>query len=557
VFLGEQGMKRKLCVIVLGFILFSLFITAAKPQPYQSPDTKIRGIVTQIQYGYLGKHLGGTYEITALVSLYLNETLTKPETFTRERSQQVDVSFNYKNPPDCKVGDVVEVFGLWIPVLDVPGSLTIWVDDYVVGSYIDVVPSPSSPELPPEDIEPDAVSIDTQSEYSNGSIPVYYQNGQPLTSLWYDWIYTEGTQVLFLAYYSEAVNSPIITFIGQRYATPDGTDVFMGNTLSLMEAYKDTNGNNVPDVTETSYFFMVNSSVSFTATPIQKIVVELRETTSDGIDVVKEIAHYRWGVRHQTVDAFLLGKNDTGEAKVIVDHVAFSYDYYIQGNVSYLKTEFDIGKIISVEAYEPNISLEGLSLSLLYATTTITSESYSIIVNEQPYDSTIAQPSPVATSRTEVRIENQKTFEFLFGENYTLYRDASTESHRSFSFAVAANTIASNPRVSLDWLLDQLEGLLQDVFPKISAMRANIDLDYGTSTFVYRVCYPVWNGERVKHDPTYVAYINPQGWANIPINPPLELLLAAITVGSIALIVAVHELRRTRRQIHPVSPLIR
>jgi len=532
-------MKQRLYVSVLVCILLSFFALTAKAQSPQNPDTKIQGTVTEIRYDYQGQLLLGTYKITALISVRLNETLIKPETFTRERDQLVGISYNYSSPPKCRVDDFVEVYGLWISALDIPASSTIRVDKSVVGSYVELLPSSSSPPPLSGDGQ-SAASIDTQSEYSNGSIPIYYQDDRLVMSLWYDWINTQSTQVIFFAYHSEVYNSPIVTFVGQHYATPAGTEVFMGNTLSLMEAYNDTNGNNVPDTSETSYFFLVNSSINLVLTPIQKVVLG-------------DIAHYRWGVKHQTVDGFLEEKNGTSGTRVIVEHMAFSYDYYIHENVSYLKSDFDLGKIVSMEASEPNLALHGLSLSLLYTTMTIIPKNYTVIVNEQPYNSTTASPSPIVANRTEVRMENQKTYEFLFGENYTLYRDSLIESFKSFSVASATSTVSSNARVSLSWLLEQLEDELEDIFPKISKMQAKINLDYAASTFVYRICYPAWEGHRIKVDPTYIAYINPQSLPHISIRPPLELLTAAIIIGSIALIAAAYELRKTRSRPFPTS----
>jgi len=535
-----NDMKQELWVSILICILLPSFILAGAGQSFESPDTKIRGTVTDIQYNYEGSFFSGTYKITARIVVRLNETLIKPETFTREIDESVAVSYNYSAPPNCNVGQVVEVYGLWISRLDVPGSGSIRVDEQVIGSYVEVLAKPLSPAPLSGDLGQGAGEIDTEREYSNGSIRNYYQDGRLVMGLWYDWVYTQGTQVLFLAYCSEAFNSPIITFVGQRYATADGTEVFMGNTLSLMEAYEDINSNYVPDISETSYSFLVNSSVSFTVTPIQRIEIE-------------NIAHFGWGVKYQTIDGFLQDQNGTSVAKVIVDHMTFSYDYYIEKNVSYMKTDFDIGKISNVEACQPDFTLRGLSLSLLYTTLTITPRNYTVFVNEQPYNSTTSL-QPIYTNRTEVKIENQKSYEFLFGQNYTLFSDTSVESHKSFSTAETTSTIESNARVSLTWLLDDLEEALKEIFPKISTMQVNINLDYASSTFVYRVCYPVWNGCRIMHDPTYIAYINPQGLLRGPSSPPLQLLVAALAIGLITMIAAIYELQKTRRLVKSFSP---
>ena len=207
-------------------------------------------------------------------------------------------------------------------------------------------------------------SINTSAEYSNGTI------GTPIEglALWYAWINASGSQIIFLAYQSYLYNPPVITFLGQHYYTENGTEVFVGNTLEAMEIYNDTNGNGLPDANYTSgkseilYHFFVNSSASFAIQPINKTLVN-------------GLPHYQWGIRYQTIDGFLNSGNQSTDAMVMIDFMDFSYDFYIQDNVTYLKTNFGIGKILGITPFNnANVSLDGLSLALLYGTVVITSE---------------------------------------------------------------------------------------------------------------------------------------------------------------------------------------
>jgi hypothetical protein len=78
-------------------------------------------------------------------------------------------------------------------------------------------------------------------------------------------------------------------------------------------------------------------------------------------------------------------------------------------------------------------------------------------------------------------------------------------------------------------------------------MQTAINLDYNVSSFLYRVCYPKWDGYGLEHDPTYVAYLNAMA---IPeVGPPFMIVLVAVTLGSVALIVALRDLRKTRRML--------
>jgi len=540
--------KQKLCVSILVCIILSSFAIVGRVQSSASPDTKIRGIVKEIQHNYQGYFFSGTYRLTAFISVLINEAVIKPDTFTREINQLVGVSYNYSSLPNCRVNDVVEIYGLWVPVLDLPMSLTIRVDDYVVGSYVDVLPPQTSPPPSSGVNSQGADSIDTGKEYSNGSIPVY-SDGQLISGLWYDWVNTNGTQVVFFAYYSKVVNSPVITFLGQHYKADNETEVFMANTLMLLEVYNDTNGNSIPDFavgnSELLYNFIMNSSVGFSVTPIEKLLVD-------------DVAHYTWGVRYETIDGFFLypedrlidGVTTNSAAKVTISHIGFFYDYYIQGNASYLETSFDAGKITELTPSWPstNVSLNGLSLSLFYGTSTLSTKPYIVVVNGQPYNSTIVSTPAVSTNQTEVRVRDKKAYEFLFGQNYTLFKDSGTENHQSKSAASSRNSVPSSPRVSLTWVFNNLQSVLRGLFPRITTLPPEINLDYEASTLLYRVCYPVWEGYRIKHDPTYIAYIYPsQGFSPPLIGPPVEFIVVVAAIGVIILAAALLEFRKTRR----------
>ncbi|MCJ7633213.1 hypothetical protein MUP77_12580, partial [Candidatus Bathyarchaeota archaeon] len=83
------------------------------------------------------------------------------------------------------------------------------------------------------------------------------------------------------------------------------------------------------------------------------------------------------------------------------------------------------------------------------------------------------------------------------------------------------------------------------VFPKISSLLTTINLDYNSSSFLYRICYLQWDGYAIEHDPTYIAYLTRMA---IPeISPPVMLIIGAAIAGSTALIVALLDTRKNRR----------
>jgi len=391
------------------------------------------------------------------------------------------------------------------------------------------------------------------SEYSSGSL----QLSQDM-NVWYASI-NQSTHVVFFTYYSKVYNSPIVTFLGQHYTTANNTEVFIGNTMLLMEAYNDTNGDSVPeaDLGEIKYFFLVNSSETFDATPVQKTTIE-------------NVSHYVWGIEYGWVDGFFLypkdqiinGFSTNLAARVNITRLSLTYDYYVKGNVSYIKTGFKIGKMADFEPfYVQNVSSNELGLSILYGTAIFTTNPYTVRVNGKSYDSRTAQASATSTNQTEVVVESEKIYEFIFQENYTLYRDSATENHTSKTIASPTGSLPPNSLEHLSWSLRLFS---EDVFPKMDFKLPAIDLAYANSSLIYRVCYPTWDGWSIEHDPTYVAYLVPvsagePGSSGVPppAGPSLETIVTAAVAlaGTVALTLALVELRRTRRMLR-ISPLI-
>jgi hypothetical protein len=381
-------------------------------------------------------------------------------------------------------------------------------------------------------------TMNTASEFCNGTI------GSPSDPLvvWYVWINTSGVQVIYLACLSYMYPPPVITFFGEHYWTENGTEIFVGNTLTAMEVYNDTNGNGLPDVntgngtSELLYNYCVNSSQSFMMTPLEK-------TEVDGV------SHYTWGLRYDTVDGFLLTENQITGARVMLDYFGSSFDFYMQDNTSYLKTSFEMGKILNLTSTSGGeVALDGLSLSLLYGTTVDASTSYTAVVNGEPYNSTTTQNLMEPTESGEIKVGDSKAFRCVFGQNYTLFRDSQEVVCASQSAAVSDQSVFGGLYKSVEFAVSFFEQLLSGLFPKISNLPATIDLDYNVSSLLYRVCYPQWGGCALEHDPTYIAYLAPATVPEVGVGiPPVGFVVVAAVVGSLVLLLALRDLTKTRR----------
>jgi hypothetical protein len=390
-------------------------------------------------------------------------------------------------------------------------------------------------------------TMNTAAEFCDGTI------GSPSDPLvvWYVWINTSGVQIIYLACLSYVNPPPIITFFGEHYWTENGTEMFVGNTLTAMEVYNDTNGNGLPDVnagngtSELLYNYGVNCSQSFVMTPLEKTVV-------DGV------AHYRWGLRYDTVDGFLLNESQAACARVKLEYFDSSFDFYVQDNVSYLKTNFEMGKILNLTPISGGwATLDGLSLSLLYGTTVVASRSYTAFVNGEPYNSTTTQNLVEPIESGEIRVGDANAFQCVFGQNYTLFTDSQEVVCSSQSGAVSDQSVFGGLYRSVEFALSFLEQLVSGLFPKISSLPVIVNLDYNASPLLYRVCYPQWGGCALEHDPTYIAYLAQAAVPEVGLgSPPVSFVAVAAIVGSVALVVALRDVRKTRRSPQSIRRLL-
>ncbi|MFX0061689.1 MAG: DNRLRE domain-containing protein [Candidatus Hermodarchaeota archaeon] len=342
-------------------------------------------------------------------------------------------------------------------------------------------------------------TVDTTSEYSSGYLP---EEG-----FWYTWINTSKTQIIYLVAAAKIHSHyfPSWNFLGQRFKTADGTEMIIGHVLMGYELFDDTNGNGVLDanfdtgVTETSYYLTFNFSQAFTPTIVEKTWIN-------------DSWHYRWTVRYEGVLGFLNypdGSRPTvgdSAAMIEVAHLETSYDYFLTGNVSMLKTSLDLGELTDFISWDENVtSIEGFGLTALHSALLIAcSEKTQILINGEEYNTNMAlTPMPEAN----IASHNGQLYDLLFDENYTLYEN-STMSYPAPSSAVPWTSFPPLIREGqAQFVLGSFKEFLNDFFTSLTGLSLDLNLNYTTSSLLYRVNYHKWDGYRLVHDPTYVAHL--------------------------------------------------
>ncbi len=397
--------------------------------------------------------------------------------------------------------------------------------------------------LPLDLVSAQSSSIPLSQEFASGDLQV-----STYLQAWYTWVNVNGTHTIFLALHSQQAQSPVFAFVGQAYNTSSGSRVFVGNAMLAMEVYNDTNKNGFLDAnyatgsTELKYTLIMNASQTFTTNPVHK-------TSINGSP------HYLWGITYGSVQAILVKAiapdygygGGTMATDAIIDHVTMFYDYSLSGNTTFLKTSYDIGNVTLASWTPPGITLQGLSLSLLHTTLTVSSKQLTVTASNSPYDSQV-NTTPSLVNVAEVKVDNILAYEFRFKDNYTLFQNPAT-SYPAVYLASPSNSLPTNAFQGA-WYdpLIRVQNYVQGQLPDIAGLPASSNLNYSTSKLIYRISYPTWAGNALTHDPTYVAHLGPGTVSTSPPpSLPTTILAVAVFTGVLALVVAVHSFSRSRK----------
>jgi len=390
-------------------------------------------------------------------------------------------------------------------------------------------------------------SIDVSQEYSSGDVQVF-----PSLDAWYAWININGTHTIFLALHSFQAPSPVSAFVGESYNTSSNSRVFVANALMAMEVYNDTNGNGFLDAnyaipaTELLYTIQLNASQSFTTSPVQKTLTN-------------NVPHFDWGVTYGMIQGDLITADPAYNygyggglpaSQVLIDHLSLFYDYSITGNTTYLKTSYEIGNVTLVPPTLPNVTLKGLSLSLLHFVLAVSSEGYAVRTNGSSvdYDSQTSQTSSQVNT-AQIIVPGSTAYEFRFNDNYTL-QTSPPVSLRTVYAAAPNNSLPSDAFTGAGALqVIRAQNYVKASLPSIAGLPASSDLNYSSSKLIYRVSYPTWGGVGIKHDPTYVAYYIPNLLTISTPAPSFPLIIIYLAIAVVVVVVAaVLVIKRTRKK---------
>jgi hypothetical protein len=208
-----------------------------------------------------------------------------------------------------------------------------------------------------------------------------------------------------------------------------------------------------------------------------------------------------------------------------------------------------MGNVTLVPPTSPNVTLKGLSLSLLHFTFAVSSEGYAVRLNGSSidFDSQTSQTSS-GINVAQVIVPGSLAYEFRFNDNYTLIANPPV-SLRAVYGAAAASSLPSGAfqgQGALD--LIRVQDYVRAALPSIAGLPSSSNLNYTTSKLIYRISYPTWGGVGIKHDPTYVGYFVPTLSTQIPPGCcPAIIISPAVALAGVAAITAFFVINKTRK----------
>lgn len=330
--------------------------------------------------------------------------------------------------------------------------------------------------------------IPTEQEYVSGTITDFISN------MSYVWVNSSDSSFISLTMYDKIYKiAPFYPFFGQSFKV-DEEEFFVGTTIAGFELYEDLNDNQVLDqANELTYFIMTNASQDFILPTVKKSV----NAQDDSV--------YSWKISYFEIDGHIM--NYVGDAKVLIDSFNLSYAFTVSENSSELKLDIEMGAWDAYEfSWNPNppyntvrgdtVDLSDLSLSILLGTT---------VSSESPFDVTYTNTSNGFIDNT-ILVNDNPIYKSSFTDTYDLGLNGS--SYEALTLPAEINTLLEDQ--ILNWNMPSaIYTWWGAFFDEISDLTSLPTLGVEEASLLYRICYPVWNGEPFIHDPRYKAIFSP------------------------------------------------
>lgn len=343
-----------------------------------------------------------------------------------------------------------------------------------------------------------------------------------------------GVEVFYVALKSITTDEGIRTIpyqiYGLHYYTPEGQEIFITATFAFLYVYNDTNGNNIPDNEEDK--FIVQPFGAGNDTWVPEITVMPVEKLGEG--------HYRFGIKYENMyGGIFIGALPWFVAKF--SEFTINYDVTIDNDTGEITTEtyYTLGQVLETYQWfviywpkDPSeVIKDDMAIAAVHHVTVFASK-YRVTSSDSGNTINKEQTSEVEEIVVEVGDEHERAFKIRSHGTFDLL-DESTNPYTTVendktayniivrsTFFDVIKAILFNPLFGASAAISAritaifgyaLSDYIQDHYtsPKDLAEKALNPFNpngFGAIAFWYAVAFPNWQGYRVEHDPTYIAY---------------------------------------------------
>jgi len=401
-----------------------------------------------------------------------------------------------------------------------------------------------------------------------------------------------------------ALTIPVQSFI-EHYKTPAGKDVLTSSSFIMLLAFNDTGGSlrdNSPDINDNLYAsFSLGLDLADIYGDSAKPALSSKTETIPLIESDENT--WEWGMRYTNMTAvwwrmFINPLNPRFEALPIAittyDELTFRYKLTLDpaNHKATVTASYVIGRMTNLwliywlllipivvhynatGAYRPNgtkISNETvykflenqhikMSIVLFQNSLVLNDVTKSTYNNQNVTDADI----DVSSGTISTKVGNEKVFDADFGtkKTYSLYNytadstEIDFDTYNAVTRTAPRTGFARNPLFSMHVaLLKYVPLIIAHIDPPLFQRAKDHMLSMTYADYFYLISYPTYSGFKVKHDPTYTAYI--ASTATTPLGPGifgLILIGGIIAVGVIAVIIVLKRRAERTPTIQQTSP---
>jgi hypothetical protein len=414
---------------------------------------------------------------------------------------------------------------------------------------------------------------------------------------------------------TSALTIPVQSFI-EHYKTPNGNDVLTSSSFIMLMAFNETETTKYPDSPDVKDYLYASFSLGLDLDQIYGN--NTKPALSSKTEVIPLISSnnnltWTWGMRYTNLTAiwlraFVDPTNATYAAFPVAlttyDELTFTYrlDIDLNNHKATVTSNYVVGRminlvfiewrwvtILTIPVYLPEVvhynatgkySLDGktkLSTETIYQFLDTQNIKMSIVLfqnslildgikTQSTYGNQNVTDAEVDVSNGEISTKagNEEIFKTDFGTKatYQLYNYTAdpTETEYTTHDAVTRTAprlgYAKNSLFSIHVaLLKYVPLIVQHIAPALYQKAKDYMLNMTYADYFYLISYPEYSGFKVKHDPTYTAYIaSTTGTLPAPNLFGLVLIVGIIAVIAIAVILVVKR-RGAKTQVNqPTTP---